>query len=33
MKLSQNELTEKYSNILTTKRVNEIIEKQNLNLK
>lgn len=33
MKISQSELTEKYSNILTTKRVKEIIEKQNLNLK
>lgn len=33
MKISENELSEKYSNILTTKRVNEIIEKQNMNLK
>lgn len=33
MKITESELTLKYSNILTTKRVNEIIEKQNLNLK
>ncbi|MDY0268804.1 hypothetical protein [Trichloromonas sp.] len=33
MKLNKNELDEKYINILTTNRVNDIIEKQNLNLK
>jgi hypothetical protein len=33
MKVTENELLEKYSNVLTTKRVNEIIQKQNLNLK
>jgi hypothetical protein len=33
MELSENQIKENYSNILTTKKVNEIIEKENLGFK